>query len=310
LKFLIRSPEGKDSTDLIEAVLAIAEHTAMPGLAMNAAQYVSDYQRNDSFASPHYPVISAEPQGGWRIDQALINAVARQESRFNPHAKSGVGARGLLQIMPSTAAFIMRDASLSRKRERLYDEELNLKIGQSYIDYLLSAPGISGDLFKFLLAYNAGPGNLKRQEARMVNPENDPLFFVEGISIKESRIYIKKVMANLWIYRNRFNQDSDSLDALAAGEWPVYMAKQCDWKPRVLPFELPEEIQPDEIQSDEILPGDSVDDEGSGDADDAADRDGSGDTARLGVSNNAAGRGNGPRPGGALYDAGDGGPDA
>ncbi|MDR1008773.1 MAG: lytic transglycosylase domain-containing protein [Rickettsiales bacterium] len=247
LKFLVRSEEGKDSAELISAVLAIAEQTDMPGLAMNVSQYISAYQDDATFASPYYPVLAAEPASGWRIDRALVNAVARQESRFNPMAKSGAGARGLMQIMPATASFITRDPGLRKKhRAKLFDESLNLEIGQMYIDYLLSSPDINGNLFKFLLAYNAGPGNMRKQETRIENAENDPLLFIESISIKESRIYIKRVMANLWIYRDRFKQESESLADLADGRWPIYSAKQCDWKPKSQMFELPPVYEPEE----------------------------------------------------------------
>ncbi|MDR3126167.1 MAG: lytic transglycosylase domain-containing protein [Rickettsiales bacterium] len=216
---------------LVNAVLAVAEIANMPFLSINVANYIKEYSEANRFAAPAYPILDIDPDDGWKIDPALINAVIRQESRFNPRAKSYVGARGLLQIMPSTASFIAKDSSLrKKKRDKLYDAATNLNIGQMYIDYLLNLPEIDGNLFKFLLAYNAGPGNLKRQLAKTDGGENDPLFFVESVRFKETRIYIKRVMANLWIYKNRLYQKDEFLEEIERGEWPVYTSDTHNFK--------------------------------------------------------------------------------
>ena len=226
LKFLINTATDDYSNELVNTVLAVAEIANLPQLSINVANYVKEYADDTTISSCTYPTIDIELKDGWSIDKALVNALIRQESRFNPKAKSNAGARGLMQIMPTTASFIMRDSSLRKKQKsKLFEEELNLKIGQMYIEYLLSSPMVNGNLFKFLLAYNAGPGNLKKQEQRINNPDNDPLFFIESINIKESRIYIKRVMANFWIYRNKLGQDSESLDNIVNTEWPMYISK-------------------------------------------------------------------------------------
>ncbi|MDR1477122.1 MAG: lytic transglycosylase domain-containing protein [Rickettsiales bacterium] len=223
---LLLGTAGVSSPDLVGAVLAVAELANMPHLSINVANYIKEYSEANTFASCTYPILDVELEGGWKVDRALVNAVIRQESRFNPMAKSGSGARGLMQIMPATASFIMRDSSFRKKRiSRLFELETNLTIGQTYIEYLLASPEVSGNLFKFLLAYNAGPGNLRRQAAKIRNPDGDPLFFIESISIKETRLYIKRVMANFWIYRHRMGHDSESLEQLAVDEWPIYAMK-------------------------------------------------------------------------------------
>ena len=226
LKFLINTANNDYSDDLINAVLAVAEISNMPHLSINVANYIKQYADNTTFATCTYPTIDIELKEGWSVDKALVNALIRQESRFNPKAKSNAGARGLMQIMPATASFIMRDSSLRKKQKsKLFEEELNLKIGQMYIEYLLSSPIINGNLFKFLVAYNAGPGNLKRQMDRINNPDDDPLFFIESINLKETRIYVERVMANFWIYRNKLNQTSESLDDVINNMWPIYISK-------------------------------------------------------------------------------------
>ena len=221
--------------DTVHAVLALAEAAKMPGLAINASNYIREYAEQDKFALTDYPIVDLNGDEEWRIDPSLINAIIRQESRFNPRAKSHVGARGLMQIMPATAGYIMRNPTLNRKqhRDRLFDTDLNLDIGQTYIDYLLNMPEIQGNLFKLLLAYNAGPGNLRRQMAKIDNPGEDPLFFIEAISLRESRHYIKRVMANMWIYQNRLYQKNEFLAEIERGEWPVYVSENHKIQPNI-----------------------------------------------------------------------------
>ncbi len=226
LKFLIHTASDDFSNELINAVLAVAEEANMPYLSINISNYKKEYAEHNIFASCLYPTLDVELKDGLSVDKALLNALIRQESRFNPKAKSAVGARGLMQIMPATASFITKDSTLRKKgKSKLFDVELNLKIGQMYIEYLLNFPNVKENLFKFLLAYNAGPGNLKKQEERIVNPNDDPLFFIEAINFKESRIYIKRVMANFWIYRNKLNQESESLEDIVNDKWPLYISK-------------------------------------------------------------------------------------
>jgi len=159
------------------------------------------------------------------IDSALIHAVARQESYFDARAKSGRGARGLMQLMPSTAAFVGEDRSLRRGsgRESLFDPAVNVALGGRYIRHLMDDDSVDHNLFKMLAAYNAGPGTLRKWE-RKVNYQNDPLFFIEAIPSRETRNYIENVLRNLWMYRIQRGEPAPSLDRIAAGSWPHYEA--------------------------------------------------------------------------------------
>ena len=76
-------------------------------------------------------------------------------------------------------------------------------------------------MFRLLTAYNAGPGNLNRWN-REVDYDNDPLMFIESIPSRETRNFLEKVLANIWVYRYRLGQDPPSLEMVAAGDWPVY----------------------------------------------------------------------------------------
>jgi soluble lytic murein transglycosylase-like protein len=150
-----------------------------------------------SLDSALYPIPPWQPERGFAIDRALIYALMRQESAFRTDAQSRDGARGLMQLLPSTANYVVRKRTFrGQSRNKLFDPELNIDVGQRYIDYLLQHDGVGGDLLRMATAYNAGPGNL-----------ND---------------FVEKVVANLWIYRGRLGQPLPTLDAVAAGDWPAY----------------------------------------------------------------------------------------
>ena len=105
------------------SVLALAQTGDMPGLAVRLGG-MAPGQTNDTAA---FPVPAWNPQGGWTVDKSLVFAFVRQESSFNPRARSDKGAGGLMQIMPATAAAITGG---SKSRHKLNDPEYNLGLGQ------------------------------------------------------------------------------------------------------------------------------------------------------------------------------------
>ena len=128
---------------------------------------------------------------------------------------------GLMQLMPATARFIASGEDRFSSRRELTDPELNLSLGQKYIEHLLDDPTIGSNLFYVTTAYNAGPGNLRKWQ-KQVDYRDDPLLFIESIPSRETRHFVERVLTNLWIYRLRLGQPTPSLDAVAAGTWPRY----------------------------------------------------------------------------------------
>ncbi len=177
------------------------------------------------YDSALYPEISSwERNAPHAIDKALTHALIRQESSFKTDAKSATGALGLMQILPSTASYIAKNPTLKESNKwKLTDPSLNIKIGESYVRTLLSRSEINNSLFSLLIAYNAGPGNLKKWQKK-IQRSNDPLLFIELIPSAETRAFVERVMTNLWIYRDQLNQDSPSLDAIIQDIWPPYRA--------------------------------------------------------------------------------------
>jgi len=177
-----------------------------------------------TYDSAKYP-LPAYRQKEWSgIDRALVYAFIRQESRFNSRAQSPRGARGLMQLMPRTASAMARDKNLRRRDlRRLFSPELNIELGQKYLSHLIGLKEVQGNLFLMAVAYNGGPGNLRKWR-RGTKHGDDPLLFIESLPSLETRLFIERVLANFWIYRERLGQDTPSLDAIAAGNWPYYFA--------------------------------------------------------------------------------------
>ncbi|MEX0922096.1 MAG: lytic transglycosylase domain-containing protein [Rhodovibrionaceae bacterium] len=204
-----------------DALLALTSQAGLPALSLKLANHLSQGGRfgADTLDAAFYPLPPWQPSGGYAVDRALIYAFVRQESAFDPRATSGAGARGLMQLMPATASYVAGDASLRQAggRDRLYDPSFNLALGQRYLAELLTYPSVGGDLFRLAAAYNGGPGNLEKWDAH-VGAGDDPLLFIEKLPSRETRLFIERVLANLWIYRARLGQDSPSLTDLAAGD--------------------------------------------------------------------------------------------
>ena len=170
-----------------------------------------------------YPLISWNASFGHQVDRALLHAFIRQESRFNPQARSRSGAMGLMQLMPSTARYIshITDFPLHNSKAA-YHPNINLALGQLYLRYLMQQAEIQGNLFYVSVGYNAGPGNLQRWRERF-EYQDDPLLFIETLPSLETRNYVEAVMANLWIYRYRLGQPVPSLIHLLQASWPIYV---------------------------------------------------------------------------------------
>jgi soluble lytic murein transglycosylase len=216
---------GADAT-LARGIMALAANTGMAGLAMKLNGTL--YPNGGGFDGAAYPITNWKPEGGFRVDRALVFALIRQESAFNPNAKSPAGAHGLMQLMPGTASFVAGDRSLAgAKKRNLLDPEYNLSLGQRYVEILRDDNKIEGGLFQIIAAWNGGPGNLNKWR-RKVDSMDDSLFFIESIPSYETRGFVERVLTNLWIYRDRFGQPNPSLDAIAAGDWPQYEALDGD----------------------------------------------------------------------------------
>ncbi|WP_417798797.1 transglycosylase SLT domain-containing protein [Terasakiella pusilla] len=214
-----RKAYARTDKDGRKAMLGIALRSNMPSFSMRLGALLS---RNGVTVpdAALYPIPKWQPEVGFKVDRALIYALMRQESGFNPNAESYAGAKGLMQLMPGTASFVAKDRRMAWSK-KLFEPETNIHLGQNYINMLLGEKYINGDLFHLTAAWNGGPGNLNKWK-RGINHENDPLLFIESIPSKETRNFIERVLTNFWIYRDRMGQQVPTLEAIASGQWPSY----------------------------------------------------------------------------------------
>jgi soluble lytic murein transglycosylase len=160
-----------------------------------------------------------KPEGGWRVDRSLVFAHALQESRFRTNITSPAGARGLMQVMPGTAAMIARSKGV--ELGSLANPTVNLEYGQTYIEKVRDMSETGGFLPKVIAAYNAGPTPVGNWNAR-VRDNGDPLLYIESIPYWETRAYVTTVMRNYWMYQIGSGEKPNSMAALSQGMWPRF----------------------------------------------------------------------------------------
>lgn len=221
LKYLVTA---RASDKMLHAVNAVSSLYGLPSVSILVSGVMRDRGvmeiNDDIIYSAQYPLPDWEPMGGWSIDRALLFAITKQESGFKTNVTSNAGANGLMQIMPNTAKRIARKNDVKMSDIDMSNPEHNMFLGQQYIVDLLSHQLIKNNIIKMLVAYNSGMGNLVKFEKTFST--SDPLLYVESFPVYETRMYIKRVMSNLWLYRARLNQPLTALRELADGHWPRY----------------------------------------------------------------------------------------
>lgn len=154
-------------------------------------------KRNEAVWKLAYPVYYSEEINKYskerNLNPYLILSLIKEESHFNPDIRSSVGATGLMQIMPSTAEMV---AGEKHSTSELTDEELNIRLGTKYFQYLMET--FSNNEPLCVLSYNSGPNAVKKWLS-----QNEHLSFdimVENIPYKETKDYVKKVYTAYWNY--------------------------------------------------------------------------------------------------------------
>ncbi|HYF07236.1 MAG TPA: lytic transglycosylase domain-containing protein, partial [Acetobacteraceae bacterium] len=151
----------------------------------------------DGWPAPYQPPVSSP-------ERAIILAITRQESNFDPEAVSSANARGLMQLLPSTAQLVARRLNLRHQPGMLTaDPAHNMRLGAAYLDQMLER---YGSLALAAAAYNAGPGRVDEWLGTYGDPRAagvDKLDWIELIPFAETRNYVQRVIENVVIYRAR-----------------------------------------------------------------------------------------------------------
>lgn len=218
-------------TDLAQAVRLLAEagNTDYLRQFVLAAAKASDYATERHLAAEMVAKFSRQDLGVWvarraaqehitllqygyptpdfsypgKPEKALLLAITRQESNFDIKARSRVGARGLMQLMPATAKAVSRQMRVSYNRDALtQDPAYNVSLGARYLGDLIDQ--FDGSYIMAIAGYNAGPHRVRRWIREFGDPRKpdvDPIDWVEQIPFSETRNYVQRVMENVQIYR-------------------------------------------------------------------------------------------------------------
>ncbi|HEY9690987.1 MAG TPA: transglycosylase SLT domain-containing protein [Oculatellaceae cyanobacterium] len=136
-----------------------------------------------------------------QINPLLVTALIRQESRFEPAIKSPVGATGLMQLIPTTAAAEAKTENL--QQYSLTNPRDNIQLGTAYLD--TTHQHYNNNSLLAVASYNAGPGNVSKWLKE--KPLTDPDEFVEAIPFEETEGYVKNVFGNYWNYLRLYNPE-------------------------------------------------------------------------------------------------------
>ena len=167
-------------------------------------------QRGLEVPAPYYP-LHALAERDLPMATEMTLAIARRESEFDPDVQSGVGARGLMQIMPATAKDVARDLGISSQHttDRLTaDPVYNARLGATYLSQM--AGQFDGNVAMMSAAYNAGPSRPRRWMSTYGDPrkgEIDIVDWIEMIPFRETQNYVMRVTESLPVYRARLGKD-------------------------------------------------------------------------------------------------------
>ena len=197
---------GLDDAGLIAAA-DVARRAEWHDRAMLTAEKTRELHSYDlRYLTPYRDLAEAQAREHG-LDPAWVYGLMRQESRFVNHARSPVGAQGLMQIMPATARWISQRLGLGRKAHtKMNDPDANIRFGTYYLRHLLDS--LDGSPVLATAGYNAGPGRARRWQAEV--PLEGTLY-VETIPFTETREYVKKVLANAMYYSQRLGTPSAGL---------------------------------------------------------------------------------------------------
>lgn len=154
-----------------------------------------------------WPVI-ALPEG-LPIEPALTLAITRQESEFNPTARSPANASGLMQLLPGTARQMAQKLEMNYRDDQIDDPVTNLTLGSNYLGRMIE--GFDGSYILGIASYNAGPGNVRKWIATRGRPPQNAhaaIDWIETIPFSETRNYVMRVIENVGVYRTLANPET------------------------------------------------------------------------------------------------------
>jgi soluble lytic murein transglycosylase-like protein len=198
-------PTAADEAMLTDLARGLGDPEAAMRVVRNAAK------RNLILPERGYP-LAAAPVGYEAPEPAFVLGIVRQESSFDPHARSGAGARGMMQLMPATASILARRLGIEYSAYELDDSTYNMRLGAAYLGQLVGQ--FNGSYIMAAAGYNAGPGRPIQWTTECGDPRSagtDPLDYIECIPFSETRDYVMRTLEATEVYRARLRGGSAPL---------------------------------------------------------------------------------------------------
>lgn len=195
----------------LEMLSELTSRFATPDVGVRVGK--AGLQRGIIAPGASYPVLNLKLSRQPEVERAYVLAITRQESEFNPNARSPVGARGLMQFMPATAKAEARLRGMPYEQAWLTERpEYNMTLGGLHLDTLIKQFG--GSYIMTAAAYNAGPSRPIQWMRDYGDPragQIDPIDWVEFIPFSETRNYVQRVLENIQVYRHRLSGEPEDI---------------------------------------------------------------------------------------------------
>ncbi|MET0546786.1 MAG: lytic transglycosylase domain-containing protein [Caulobacterales bacterium] len=221
-EFALRLDDQLSSAAEHELLSDVSMQQLLPKLAVRSAK--SGMQRGIVSTTAAYPLSQVPASASRVLEPAFTLAITRQESEFDPNAVSSAGARGLMQLLPSTARVVAKQTGRQYDVSWLtMDPGYNMELGSEYLAQMVRNWG--GSYILAIASYNAGPGRARQWVDAYGDPRSpsvDPIDWLETIPIEETRNYVQRVMENLQVYRARLASNPPPLrlqEDLKRGSW-------------------------------------------------------------------------------------------
>lgn len=222
----LHTPGGMSDRELLAAADLACQHAVWDRCINTSERTKKTIDLNQRYPMPHLQTIIQRSRAVG-IDPAYVYGLIRQESRFVTNAQSGVGAAGLMQIMPKTAQWTAKHIGLTDfKPYQIVDLDTNIAIGTGYLKLILDT--FAGSMPMAAAAYNAGPS--RPRSWRSTGTAMEAAIWIESIPFAETRDYVKKVMANTILYAANITKKPQSIKTRLGniGPRPSSMGERMD----------------------------------------------------------------------------------
>nr|WP_233556494.1 lytic transglycosylase domain-containing protein [Noviherbaspirillum sedimenti] len=200
----------KSERDFLAAAEFARQNNVLDRMVNTSDRTRSEHDFDQRFPTPFRDVMARTTQS-LGMDMAWVYGLIRQESRFIMHAKSHVGASGLMQIMPATARYVAKKIGMTDfDHGQVNHIDTNIALGTNYLNMVLN--DLDGSQALATAAYNAGPGRPRAWRSTLPRVVEGAIF-AETIPFSETRGYVKNVLSNATYYAALFEGKPQSLKA-------------------------------------------------------------------------------------------------